>query len=311
MAAAPESPKGEALGATGYLAAEGFERELARELGFDSTGTARLLFVPGPPRPAAWAANIWFDPVRIPITSIGEGANALRAIQRSWALFSTGHHGRARLIQERLPHVSAKPLVFPQAAPAAPLGSWTLTDPNTIIAAARCSSPFPNGEMNFVEDRSGPPSRAYLKLWEALTRLGRYPKPGETCIDLGASPGGWTWVIQSLGARVVAVDKAPLDPAVVALPNVEVREQSAFALTPDEIGPVDWLFSDIICYPERLLRLVTAWIDSGRARNLVCTIKFQGETDFAAQAAFAAIRGAQVFHLHQNKHELTFARLVD
>ena len=311
MAAAPESPKGEALGATGYLAAEGFERELARELGFDSTGTARLLFVPGPPRPAAWAANIWFDPVRIPIASIGEGANALRAIQRSWALFSTGHHGRARLIQERLPHVSAKPLVFPQAAPTAPLGSWTLTDPNTIIAAARCSSPFPNGEMNFVEDRSGPPSRAYLKLWEALTRLGRYPKPGETCIDLGASPGGWTWVIQSLGAHVIAVDKAPLDPAVVALTNVEVREQSAFALAPDEIGPVDWLFSDIICYPERLLRLVNTWIDSGRARNLVCTIKFQGETDVAAQAAFAAIPGAQVFHLHQNKHELTFARLVD
>jgi 23S rRNA (cytidine2498-2'-O)-methyltransferase len=311
MAAAPESPTGEPLGATGYLAAEGFERELARELGFDSTGTARLLFVPGPPRPAAWAANIWFEPVRIPIASIGEGANALRAIQRSWALFSTGHHGRAKLIQERLPHVSAKPLVFPQAAPAAPLGSWTLADPNTIIAAARCSSPFPNGEMNFVEDRSGPPSRAYLKLWEALTRLGRYPKPGETCIDLGASPGGWTWVIQSLGARVVAVDKAPLDPAVTALPNVEVREQSAFALAPDEVGPVDWLFSDIICYPERLLRLVNAWIDSGRARNLVCTIKFQGETDFAAQAAFAAIPGAQVFHLHQNKHELTFARLVD
>jgi hypothetical protein len=110
--------------------------------------------------------------------------------------------------------------------------------------------------MNFVEDRSGPPSRAYLKLWEALTRLGRYPKPGESCIDLGASPGGWTWVIQSLGAHVIAVDKAPLDPAVVALTNVEVREQSAFALTPDEIGPVDWLFSDIICYPERLLRLV-------------------------------------------------------
>ena len=93
--------------------------------------------------------------------------------------------------------------------------------------------------------------------------------------------------------------------------SVEVREQSAFALTPDEIGPVDWLFSDIICYPERLLRLVTTWIDSGRARNLVCTIKFQGETDVAAQTAFAAIPGAQVFHLHQNKHELTFARLVD
>lgn len=311
MPGAAEPQGTTALGATAYLAAEGFEAELAQELGPDASNEGRLFFAPGPARPAAWAANIWFDPVRIPIASIGEGANALRAIQRSWALFATGHHGRAKLIQDRLPHVSAKPLVFPNRPPAAPLGSWTLQDANTIIAAARCSSPFPNGEMQFVEDRAGPPSRAYLKLWEALTRLGRYPKPGEICIDLGASPGGWTWVIQSLGAQVTAVDKAPLDPAVATLPNVATLAQSAFALTPDAVGPVDWLFSDIICYPERLLRLVTTWIESGRARNLVCTIKFQGETDFAAQSAFAAIPGAQLFHLHQNKHELTFARLLE
>lgn len=310
MNGAPEPPRGEPLGATGYLAAEGFERELARELGFDSTGTARLLFVPGPPRSAAWAANIWFDPVRIPIASIGEGAHALRAIQRSWALFSTGHHGRAKLIQERLPRVSAKPLVFPQPAPAAPLGSWTLRDAHTIIAAARCASPFPHGEAQFVEDKAGPPNRAYLKLWEALTRLGHYPKAGELCLDLGASPGGWTWVIQSLGARVIAVDKAPLDPPIAALPGVETRVQSAFALAPDEVPPIDWLFCDIICYPERLLRLVNAWRESGRVRNFVCTIKFQGETDVAAQTAFQAIPGAQVFHLHHNKHELTFALLA-
>jgi len=31
----------------------------------------------------------------------------------------------------------------------------------------RGSAPaVPNGEIRFVEDRIGPPSRAYLKLWE-------------------------------------------------------------------------------------------------------------------------------------------------
>lgn len=300
-----------ALGATAYLAAKGFEAELARELGPDCTNDGRLFFALGPARPAAWAANVWFDPVWIPIVSIGEGAKALRAIQRSWALFATCHHGRAKLIQDRLPPIGAKPLVFPQPPPAAPLGSWTLQDANTIVAAARCSSPLPHGEMMFVEDRAGPPSRAYLKLWEALTRLGRSPRPGETCIDLGASPGGWTWVIQSLGAHVIAVDKAPLDPAVAALHHVEMRTQSAFALAPGDVPPADWLFSDIIAYPGRLFRLIMLWIESGRARNIVCTIKFQGETDLAAQAAFQSIPGAQVFHLHHNKHELTFARLLD
>jgi 23S rRNA (cytidine2498-2'-O)-methyltransferase len=175
-----------------------------------------------------------------------------------------------------------------------------------MLAAAHCSSPFANGEVAFVEDRTGPPNRAYLKLWEALVRLGRWPGPGERCLDLGASPGGWTWVLARLGAAVVAVDKAPLDPRVAAMSGVSWRGESAFALAPESVGAVDWLFSDIVCYPTRLLRLVETWRSSGLVRNFVCTLKFQGETDHDAAAAFAAIPGAQVLHLHNNKHELTF-----
>ena len=89
-------------------------------------------------------------------------------------------------------------------------------------------------------------------------------------------------------------------------PACEWRGESAFALEPASVGPVDWLFSDIVCYPARLLRLVERWRASGLVRNFVCTIKFQGETDHESAAAFAAIPGAQVLHLHHNKHELTF-----
>jgi 23S rRNA (cytidine2498-2'-O)-methyltransferase len=295
---------------TGYLAVEGFETELEQELGDVAWRLGRLMFAPGPARRAAWAQNVWFDPVRIPIRSIGDGANRLRAIQRNWALYPHASHRRAALIVEKLPKVSAKPLEFPAPAPTAPLGSWSLADADTIVAAERCASPFPNGEARFVEDKAGPPNRAYLKLWEALTVLRRYPALGELCVDLGASPGGWTWVLQKLGARVIAVDKTPLDPRIARLPCVETRRESAFALKPTDFGPVSWLFSDVICYPERLYRLVAEWIESGLCRNMVCTIKFQGATDFAAVARFTALPGAQVFHLHHNKHELTFARLA-
>jgi 23S rRNA (cytidine2498-2'-O)-methyltransferase len=221
-------------------------------------------------------------------------------------MYAPLHHRRANLIQERLPHVSAKPIAFPAAAPTAPLGSWTLLAPDRLLAAQRCNSPFANGEVAFVPDKTGPPNRAYLKLWEALVRLGRWPGPGERCLDLGASPGGWTYVIAKLGAQVIAVDKAPLDPKVAALAGVEWRGESAFALEPASVGGVDWLFSDIVCYPDRLLRLVEKWRASGRVRNFVCTIKFQGETDHDSATAFAAIPGAKVLHLHHNKHELTF-----
>ncbi len=295
---------------TAYLAAEGFESQLREELGRADVAVraehGRLLLSDAPAHEAAWAANIWRECVELPVASIGTAAKALRDIQRNWAMYAPVHHRRAALIQEKLPHVSAKPVVFPAAAPAAPLGSWTLLAPNLMLAAASCSSPFANGEVELVEDKVGPPSRAYLKLWEALARLRRWPQPGERCLDLGACPGGWTWVMARLGASVVAVDKAPLDPKVAAMPGVEWRGESAFGLEPESVGPVDWLFSDVICYPARLLRLVERWRATGLVGNFVCTIKFQGETDHETARAFAAIPGATVLHLHNNKHELTF-----
>ncbi|MGI4976635.1 MAG: SAM-dependent methyltransferase, partial [Janthinobacterium lividum] len=155
-------------------------------------------------------------------------------------------------------------------------------------------------------DHIGPPSRAYLKLWEACAVWRDWPRAGQTCLDLGASPGGWTWAIASLGAGVVAVDRAPLADKVAAMPGVAMLRESAFALEPEAVAPVDWLFSDIIAYPERLLALVSRWIASGRVARVVCTVKFQGETDHAAAEGFAAIPGGRLVHLFHNKHELTF-----
>ena len=299
--------------ASAYLAAEGYEAELAEELRRAGRGVSawhgRLALSPDPPGPAAWALDVWTAPREIAAPSVKAASDALRAMQRNWSAYLALHHRRGALIGERLPPVKARPLVFPEPAPIAHLGAWTLLAQDRLLASPTKASPFVNGEVAFVEDREGPPSRAYLKLWEALTRLGRHPLPGESCLDLGAAPGGWSWVLATLGARVEAVDKAPLDGRVAAMPGVTLRAESAFGLDPTQEKPVDWLFSDVICYPERLYRLVNAWIESGLARNMVCTVKFQGDTDFAALRQFAAIAGAQLFHLHNNKHELTWVRL--
>lgn len=290
-----------------YLAADGFEAPLTEELARRgitvSAWHGRLALSPDPPVHAAWALDIWTDPREIAVASVKTAADALRAIQRNWAAYGVAHHRRMALITDRLPPVKAAALTFPEAAPASHLGAWTLLAPDLMLASPTKSSPFVNGECHFNEDRIGPPSRAYLKLWEALVRFGRMPGVGEHCLDLGASPGGWTWVLASLGADVTAVDKAPLDPAVAAMRGVTPRLDSAFGMAPE---PVDWLCSDIIAYPDRLLALVRRWIDAGAARWIVCTIKFQGPTDHDAAEAFAAIPGGQVIHLFHNKHELTF-----
>lgn len=294
---------------TGYLAAPGYVDDVLAELGRVLAVHDRLILAEGPPQPAAWAQNIWFEPLRLTIGSIGDGAKALRAIQRNWALYPVQLHRRAHLIESQLPPLRPKRLPFPADLPKAPLGSWTLLDANTILAAPRCSSPFPHGEVEFEENKTDPPNRAYLKLWEALTLIGVRPGPGEICLDLGASPGGWSWALHETGARVIAVDKAPLDPKVAGLPRVTCRRDSAFAIAPADIGPVDWLCSDVVCYPERLLALVRRWLDSGLAKRFVCTVKFQGPTDHDAARAFAAIPGSRLIHLHHNKHELTWIKV--
>ena len=132
---------------TGYLAAEGFERELEHELAHVTKRYGRLILAPGAPRPAAWAQNVWLAPRELEIGSIKDSVLKLRAIQRNWALYDFKLHRRAKLIQEQLPHVSAKPVPFPCELPKAPLGSWTLVAENRILASARCSSPFRHGEV--------------------------------------------------------------------------------------------------------------------------------------------------------------------
>ncbi len=294
-----------------YLAPEGFETPLEEELTLRGVSVVwrrgRLFGANGEGITPAWAQNIWYDPVLIPIRSIGDGVKKLRAVQRNWALVSTEHHRRAELIRQQLPPVGTKPFVFGSPPPAAPMGGWTLWDEGTILASAVCASSFANGEPRFAEDTQGPPSRAYRKLWEVFTVMGKRPQPGDLCLDLGSAPGGWTWVLAMLGARVFSLDKSPLDPAVAALPLVNHCENSsAFALDPVSAGAVDWLFCDVACYPDRLLRLVTRWLEKGRCGNFVCTIKFQGITDHSIASSFLNIPGSRLMHLAHNKHELTW-----
>jgi 23S rRNA (cytidine2498-2'-O)-methyltransferase len=292
---------------TCYVAPPEFLHELTAGLQGVTAVRPPLILAAGPPQNAAWALDVWYDPVFLPIQSISDGARQLKLRGRFYALLSTGHHRRAALIQEQLHCPRIEPLRFPQKVQALPeISGWTLWDEKTILVSRQRWKPFPHGEITFVQDKKAPPNRAYLKLWEAFTLMGEYPGAGDTCLDLGASPGGWTWVLQNLGAQVIAVDKAALDPKIARLANVKFRKESAFALQPGDFKNIDWLFLDIICYPERLLQLIRKWRGSGRVCNIVATVKFQGPTDKNVINQFHGLENSNLIHLQNNKHELTW-----
>jgi 23S rRNA (cytidine2498-2'-O)-methyltransferase len=298
------------LGGTVYHAARGWLPHLLDELGGRDRLDGELVTVMGERRRARWVRNVWLDPVVIDFTSVGEAARALKAIQRNWAPCPTRLHRRTALIAEKLPPLPTKAKHFPFTVPDVPMGAFTLLDEGRLLASPTCTSPFPNGEFEFEEDREGPPSRAYRKLWEALVLAGRMPGPGERCLDAGASPGGWTWALAGLGAEVTAVDRAELEPRIAALSNVKTLRHDAFTLKPSDLGAVDWLFSDVICYPPALFEWLGKWLDSGMARNFVCTIKMQGaEFDRATTDRFETIPGSRVVHLLHNRHELTWIKV--
>ncbi|MDR3303118.1 MAG: hypothetical protein LBS86_01760 [Treponema sp.] len=261
--------------------------------------------------PVFWAHNVWLEPFRLEFSSIKNAAAALRAIQRNWCPTFFTCFRRGELIQNELPPLSHKPRAFPWQLPDAPIGAWTLLDEHTLIASARCSSPFPGGGITFEEDKNEPPSRAYLKLWEALTVLRARPRAGERCLDAGASPGGWTWALARMGADILAIDRAPLAERIARMPGVRFMRHDAFTVKPEDIGAIDWLFCDVICYPPRLYEWVEKWLGSGLCRNFVCTIKMQGTIggeSCDALRRFAAIPDSRVLHLHHNKHELTWMK---
>ena len=293
---------------TGYLAALGFVEPLKNELKNIIAQYGRLLIASGEEQKVYWAQNIWQDPKTIAFDSISDGAKKLRDLHGLWAYYPYENIRRGKLISERLPYFSPKPLGFLSPSPSAPLGSWTLIDSKTIVASPQCKSPFSHGEVQFAESKF-PPSRAYLKLWELFSRIGKWPKAGDRCLEIGASPGSWTWVLSELGSHVTAVDRALLSVEIIRLPNVSFQKKDAFSVLPASDLSFDWIFSDVICYPEKLLGWVQKWWESNPSTQFVCTIKFQGSHEYGMIRKFEQFPQSQIIHLHHNKHELTWYKI--
>ncbi len=185
---------------------------------------------------------------------------------------------------------------------------WTMLSSTELIICETPSKQFPLGWHEFNEDKTTSPNRAYLKLWEVLCLNHIQLKPDQIAIDLGSSPGGWTWVLSQNLKKVYSVDKAPLATQIQQHPSVVYKCDDAFKLKSSDYNDCNWLFSDIICTPERLWVLVNDWIKNSNIKNFVCTIKFKGPCDFDILNKFKEIENSKIIHLYQNKNEVTWIK---
>jgi 23S rRNA (cytidine2498-2'-O)-methyltransferase len=138
------------------------------------------------------------------------------------------------------------------------------------------SSPWPMGIAR-LRMPSSSPSRSTLKLAEALMEFldekerSKRLAPGATAIDLGASPGGWTWQLVQRGLMVIAVDNGPMDAALLETGQVKHRRDDGFHFRPSE--PVDWMVCDMVESPSKIARLASKWIAQGWCRESIFNLK--------------------------------------
>ncbi|MFY7697846.1 MAG: SAM-dependent methyltransferase [Legionella sp.] len=292
--------------AAAYIAKPEFMTEITQELG-NADIIQDLLLSEYSHRNVCFALDTWYEPTIRRFQSISQAVTLLRRAGKFWYLHPLSHIRRSRLIEAQLRQCPELSRTFPLTTAIPDIGGFCLLDQNTLLYSTKRAKRWPDGRCLFIEDKINPPNRAYLKLWEALVILNKYPSSNERVLDLGAAPGGWTYVMGSFGAHVTAVDKAPLAPRILASKNIDYRQQSAFAINPATVEQVyDWVLSDVACYPQRAYELIMRWIRSGKARQLIVTIKLQGQTDMNMIALLKSIPNSALMNLYHNKHEATF-----
>jgi len=185
----------------------------------------------------------------------------------------------------------------------------------------RDGAPWPLG-IPRLRMHADAPSRSALKLEEALHVLLREDdrkqllQPGMRAADLGAAPGGWTWVLMRHGLRVTAIDNGPLRPHLLDSGLVEHLRADGFAWQPPQ--PVDWMVCDMVEQPRRVAERMATWMREGWCRQSVFNLKLPmkkrwHETQLSLQAFVeqtekpVTVRARQLYH---DREEITvFARL--
>jgi len=111
------------------------------------------------------------------------------------------------------------------------------------------------GNLSGLSLPEGAPSRAWLKLEEAILRFKPVVQPGWQALEIGCAPGGATTNLLGRGFRVTGIDPQFMADPVAANPNFSHIRKPARYVTREDLAGVnpDWIVMDMSIPPKDAL----------------------------------------------------------
>ncbi len=173
-------------------------------------------------------------------------------------------------------------------------------------------SPHPGGRVPLVLPPEAP-SRAWLKLEEALA-WSRLPlQRGHVAVEIGSAPGGASWALVTRGLTVVGVDPGAMDARVLAAPGFSHVQVPLGDLRREQLpARVDWLLMDVNLAPQVALHAVKRIVSTVKStlRGVIFTLKLNDWTMAAEvpalleRVAGMGLTGVRATQLASNRREI-------
>lgn len=125
---------------------------------------------------------------------------------------------------------------------------------------------------------AGAPSRSTLKLEEAFhvfipaDEWDERLASGMHAVDLGASPGGWSWQLVRRSMMVDAIDNGPMAAQLMESGQVKHYRGDGFKYRPARSN-IYWMVCDMAEKPMRVASLMAEWVINGWCRETIFNLK--------------------------------------
>lgn len=274
-------------------------------------------------RPSAWA-RVWGRSLERPPTAAALAA-AIPGHVRRLHVFARDPRGEgtdACVARTRAELLASSRF---EHEPRAELGEWVADvivapDEPALLGLHRHAplrSPWPGGGFPIAQPALAP-SRAFLKLEQAIAWAQLPIRAGQTAVEIGSAPGGAALALARRGVTVFAVDPGAMDPAVLAFEGPAGARihhlRSTMADVRWEMLPraTQWLLCDVNLAPpvalHGLTRLVPAF--RGALEGAILTLKMNdaqmrsGLPTWLDRVRGLGFADVEVTHLPQNRNEL-------